>query len=100
MIDLTKAKKVSTIVARGEFSNHSHIVVGDAEVLEYENELYIDVKSEASLKHLLEKEYVEEGKEVWTKEHLDIPLEKGLYKYIPQVEFDPYNKEVLRRVLD
>jgi hypothetical protein len=57
------------------------------------------VKGEAAIKHLLEEAFTKEGKEVWTGEHADIKLQPGLYKYVPQVEFDPY-QEVIRQVQD
>jgi hypothetical protein len=99
-IDLSNAKKVkNNIVARGEISGHSHIATGDVDVYEVDGEIILDVKGEAEIKHLLEEAFVNTGKEVWTGEHEDIKLEKGTYKYIPQVEFDPY-EEVIRRVQD
>jgi len=89
-IDLSLAKKVSNIIARGETSNHAHILTGDVDVLEMPNkDVFINVKSKASIKHLLETDYIV-GREVWTKEHTDIELDKGLYKYIQQVDYDPY----------
>lgn len=99
-IDLTKATKIkNNIIARGEVSGHSHIAVGDVDAYELNGEIYLDVKGEAAIKHLLEEAFVKEGKEVWTKEHHDIILEPGVYKYVPQVEFDPYD-EVIRPVND
>jgi hypothetical protein len=99
-IDLSKAKKVgNNIVARGEVSGHSHIAVGDVTVYEVDGEIILDVHGEAAIKHLLEDAFTKEGREQWTGEHADIKLEKGTYKYIPQVEFDPYD-EVIRQVRD
>ena len=99
-INLTNAKKVkNNIIARGEVSGHSHIAVGDVDVYELDGEIILDVKGEAAIKHLLEEVFVKENREVWTGEHTDIKLEKGTYKYVPQVEFDPYD-EVIRRVAD
>lgn len=89
----------SRVIARGEVSGHSHIITGNADVYELKRDKFIHVKGEATIKHLLEKEYVEEGLEVWTKEHTDIQLQPGFYKYVPQIEFDPYD-EVIRRVQD
>lgn len=98
--NLKNTKKVKhNIVARGEVSGHSHIAIGDVEVLEVDGEIYLDVKGEAAIKHLLEEAFTKENREVWTGEHADIKLEKGLYKYVPQVEYDPY-EEVIRRVQD
>ena len=98
-IDLTGAKKLDTrIVARGEITNHAHIITGDADVYELNSELYIKVHTEAVIKHLLETEFLE-GREVWTKEHPDIPVKKGTYKYVPQVEYNPY-EDLIRKVKD
>lgn len=99
-MNLTNAKKVANkIIARGEVSGHAHIAVGDVDVLELDGEIYLDVKGEAAIKHLLEEVFVKEGKEMWTGEHTDIKLEKGTYKYVPQVEFDPYEK-IIKKVQD
>ena len=59
----------------------------------------VDVKGEAAIRHLLESDFVKEGKEVWTGEHKDIKLEPGIYKYVPQVEYDPY-EDAIRAVRD
>lgn len=100
MIDLTEATKViHNIIARGETSGHSHIAVGEVDVLELNGEIYLDVKGEAAIKHLLEEAFVKERKEVWTGEHLDIKLEPGVYKYVAQVEYVPI-KKTLRDVID
>ncbi len=100
MIDLSKAQKVmNNVIARGEVSGHSHIAVGDVEVLELDGEIYLDVKGEAAIKHLLEEAFVKEGKEVWTGEHADIKIEPGVYKYVPQMEYDVLG-DFERRVLD
>lgn len=89
-----KNEKVNRIIARGEHSGHCHVVVGDAEIIRNENgQVIIDVYGEASIRHLLESAWLE-GQEVWTKEHKDIPLEKGKYKYIPQIEFDPATEKI------
>ncbi len=100
MIDLSKAQKVmNNVIARGEVSGHSHIAVGDVDVLELDGEIYLDVKGEAAIKHLLEEAFVKEGKEVWTGEHADIKIEPGVYKYVPQMEYDVLG-DFERRVLD
>jgi hypothetical protein len=99
LIPKEAVKIESRVIARGEVSGHSHIITGDADVYELNGEKFIHVKSKASIKHLLEREYVEEKREVWTKEHQDIDLQKGFYKYVPQVEYDPYN-DIIKVVLD
>ena len=92
---MKKEEKKSRILARGEHSNHSHIITGDATVTRNNNgEVIITVGNEgAFLKHLLETDWME-GKETWTKEHKDIPIEKGTYKYIQQIEVDPYSEKI------
>lgn len=88
-------KKVKhNIIARGEVSGHSHIAVGDVEVYEDNGEIILDVHGEAAIKHLLEEAFVKEGREVWTGEHADIILKPGKYKYVPQIEFDPYEDKI------
>lgn len=108
------------IIARGEHSNHCHTVCGNATVVEEGGEVYINVEdSTAVLKHLMETHYVKEGKEVWTKDHHDLPLtnwkrgekfrrqgDVGImkvgakkFKYIAQKELD-MNTLQLRNVED
>lgn len=88
-------ERKNRIIAKGEFSNHSHVVTGDCVVTRNtNNEILLEVGSEgAVLKHILESEWLK-GNEVWTKEHKDIPLEKGSYKFIQQQEYNPYNKAI------
>ena len=88
------------VIARGEHSNHSHVIVGEATVEERDGATYITVKNDgdASIKHILESEWLK-GNEVWTKEHTDIEIQKGTYKYIQQVEYDPYDDKI-REVRD
>lgn len=97
---MTIKERKNRIIARGEHSNHSHILTGDATVTRNDNgEIVVEVGNEgAVLKHLLESEWLH-GKEVWTKEHKDIAIEPGTYKYIPQIEYDPY-EEKIREVQD
>ncbi len=92
---MKKQERKNRVVARGEISNHAHVVIGNAVV----NGDTIKVLGRATIRHILESSWVNEGVEVWTKEHADIPLEKGVYKYIPQIEYDPY-KDQIRKVVD
>jgi len=95
---MTKKERKNRIIARGEVSGHSHIVVGDAIVRNENGEILIEVTGKASIRHLLETAWME-GQEVWTKEHADIELEPGKYKYIQQQEYDPY-QDIIQKVRD
>jgi hypothetical protein len=88
------------IIARGETSDHCHVIAGNATIRNENGEILIDVHDDggAIIKHVVESDWMK-GISTWTKEHADISLEKGTYKYIPQLEYDPYN-EVIRRVVD
>lgn len=109
----TKEQLLSRIIARGEFSDHCHVITGeDVEVRRNDRgELLIDIgSSDAVLKHLIESRWME-GEEKWTEEHKDIDLSTrpGLvrhgdvclkkvgdntYQYIPQMVFDPLTKRI------
>ena len=95
---MTKKQRLQRIVARGETSNHCHVVTGDVDITEEDGSTIITVNenSNASLKHLLEKEYAETGTEIWTKEHEDISLKPGKYKIIQQTEYNPIDKMVVK----
>lgn len=80
------------IIARGEHSNHSHIITGDIE-FDSLGRIVVGENSNAVLKHLLEKEWIS-GKEVWTGEHTDIKLLLGTYQYIQQKVFDPLTQRI------
>jgi hypothetical protein len=83
------------IIARGEFSGHSHVIIGECTIEDCENEVIIIAGKNCAIKHLLEKPFVEEGVEQWTKEHKDIPLKEGSsYKVIQQVEYNPFEKAI------
>lgn len=97
---MNKQERQNRIIARGEVSNHSHVVTGEAKVTRNDKEeVIIEVGNEgAILKHILETEWMK-GSEVWTKEHDDIPLKKGVYKYVQQQEYDPF-ADIIRDVID
>lgn len=113
---MTKSERRSRIIARGESSGHSHIVTGDAVVRNENGEIIIEVGKEgAVLKHLMEPAWLA-GREQFTNEHADIDLsgfpeqvrhgdvllEKcgpKTYKYVPQIEYDPY-QDVIQRLED
>ena len=93
-------QRKNRIIARGEHSNHSHVVVGDATVTRNNaGEIIIEVGNEgAVLRHILETDWLA-GRETWTGEHHDITLDKGTYNYVPQKEYDPF-AQIIRNVLD
>ena len=104
-------ERKSRIIARGEFSNHSHVIVGDAKVETKGGHTYITIgDGGASIKHLLETAWLE-GKEQWTEEHADIDLtempnqvrhgdillkkiDERKYQYVQQMVFDPLSKRI------
>jgi hypothetical protein len=108
---MTNQERKSRIIARGEFSNHAHVIVGDAQVETKGGDTYITIGDNgASIKHLLETSWLE-GKEEWTKEHADIDLSElpnqvrhgdimlkkisdRKYQYIQQMVFDPLSKRI------
>lgn len=94
-------ERKNRIIARGEHSNHSHVVIGENITIERKgNKTIINVEDgEAYIKHILESEYINNNKEVWTGEHHDIKLEKGKYEYVQQLEYDPF-EDIIREVLD
>ena len=97
---MSKEERINRIIVRGEFSDHAHIITGEAEVKRNENgNIIVKVGNEgAVLRHLLESEWLK-GNEVKTDEHEDIALDEGEYTYVPQEEFDPFEK-IVRRVMD
>ena len=95
----TQDRKIR-VIAQGEVSGHAHIITGECEIKRSGESVVIKVGKNCAVKHLLEKPFVEENKEVWTKEHKDIPLKEGeFYEYIQQVEYNPY-EEVIKKVVD
>lgn len=109
---MTKQERKSRVIARGEFSNHSHVMVGDCEVEIKDGKTLIHVNDDSNvcLKHLLESDWLK-GNEVWSNEHTDISLTgfptqvrqgdvllskcgERTYEYIQQVEYNPYDKKI------
>lgn len=107
---MTINERKSRIIARGEFSGHSHIVTGNASVRNEKGEILIDVLGTCAIEHLMEDAWLE-GKQVHTKEHEsieltempaqvrqgDIFLEKvgtNTYRYIQQKVYDPLSKRI------
>jgi hypothetical protein len=109
---MTNQERKQKIIARGEHSNHAHIIVGDAKVSKNaKGEIIIEVGNEgAVLRHLLESEWLND-KEIWTEEHQDINLsglpnlvrhgdvaleriEDRKYRFIQQQVFDPLTQRI------
>lgn len=103
------------IIARGEFSDHCHVITGNATVERTDEGVFVNVEdSTAVLKHLLESKWVQ-GIESWTNEHADCAIEgkdlirqgdvmlkkvgESRYKYIQQIEYDPF-EDIIREVRD
>lgn len=92
-----KIERINRIIARGEVSGHCHVIFGDdVTVTRNSNgEIIVEVGAEdALLKHIMETPWIESGIDIWTEEHKDIPLKKGIYEFVQQTEFDPYLKLV------
>lgn len=81
------------ILAYGEHSGHCHVLTGDV-TFDEKGHILVGEDSNAVLKHIMEKDWMESEKEVWTGEHHDIPLAPGLYAYVPQQVFDPLTKRI------
>ncbi len=72
MKDIKELKQ--RIIARGEFSDHCHVVVGGhAEVKPDGTLVWIGADA---IKHVKESAWLQ-GQEVWTQEHDDVPLHAG-----------------------
>ncbi len=85
----TSAIKAKTkIVAIGE-GHHEHKAVGDVDVMEIGEQLYLAVNSTGELVH------VHSGTETQA-EHLPIELEQGFYEVIHQRQYNPYEKAIER----
>jgi predicted ribosome-associated RNA-binding protein Tma20 len=76
----TKEERLNRIVARGEVSGHSHIITGDAVVVREKEKTIVHINGKCAIKHLLEKPFVDEGIEQWTKEHHDADISKLIKK--------------------
>ena len=115
---MNNKERSNRVIARGEGSNHAHVIVGDATVTRNnEGEILIEIGNEgAVLLHILETSWVDGQEVVHTGEHGDIDLSdlpvqirqgdvmlekigERTYKYIAQVEYDPYN-DMIQKVKD
>lgn len=89
---MNTAERKQRIIARGETSNHCHVITGNIE-FNLKGQIIVGENSNAVLKHLLETDWME-GKETWSGEHTDIKLTPGVYEYVPQQVFDPLSKRI------
>jgi hypothetical protein len=108
---MNKQERQNRIIARGEFSGHSHIITGKAIIRRNSSgEILIDIEGEAAIEHLIEEAWLN-GNKIHTKEHAaidltempaqirqgDIFLEKicdKTYRFIQQQVFDPLAKRI------
>lgn len=91
-MNLQERKK--RILALGESHNHAHVITGNI-TFDPMGRIIVSEDSQATLKHLLEKEWME-GKEVWSGEHKDIVLTPGIYEPVLQEVFDPLSRRIER----
>jgi hypothetical protein len=85
--------KKDNIVAVGESQNHAHAVFGQVEILEKGNDIFLSVKEDSELRHILMANGI--STENWTKEHTEIKLQPGCYKVTLQRQYDPYEKAIV-----
>lgn len=92
LADIRGTKTNSRLLAEGEGRNHGHIIEGDVEVYELQDQSntshFLAVNEDAILKHLL----IDSGE--WTGEHTDITVPPGTYRVIRQREYDPYEQRI------
>ena len=94
---MTLEERKQRVIARGEFSNHSHVITGDATIhVGVDGRLAIIVPEggSATQRHLLETDWML-GIETWTGEHHDIPLAAGEYEFVQQSEYHPYLDKIV-----
>lgn len=89
---MNKQELTQRIIARGEFSDHCHVITGDVK-FDALGRIVVGEDSNAVLKHVIESRWMK-GEEVWTGEHHDIKLIPGTYEYVPQQVFDPLTKRI------
>lgn len=89
---MTIQERKNRVIARGEHSNHCHVITGDIE-FDAQKRIIVGENSNAVLKHLLETDWMS-GKEVWTGEHTDIKLTPGVYEYVQQKVLDPLTQRI------
>jgi len=109
---MKKQERINRIIAKGEFSNHSHVITENADVIRNnKGEIFVEVKGECYIEHLLESVFVETGQKEWTKEHHKIRIDEkhelirqgdvllkkagdNLYVFVQQMAYDPLSKRI------
>lgn len=81
-------KSKTAVVAEGE-GHHEHKAIGDVDVLELDEKLYLAVNTEGKLVH------VHTGTETQA-DHLPLDLPTGNYEVVHQRNYDPYKKAAER----
>lgn len=89
---MNKEERKKRILARGEFSDHCHVITGDVE-FDSKGRIIVGENSNVVLRHLIESKWMQ-GEEIWTKEHTDIVLQPGVYNYVPQLVYDPLDERI------
>jgi hypothetical protein len=112
---MNKTQRLDRIIARGEFSDHAHVITGNVTIDRVGDKVFINCEDGAAvMRHLLESSWIA-GIEQWTGEHADITIggqdwirhgdvmlkkiEAGRYQYIHQSEYDPFD-QIIRNVRD
>jgi hypothetical protein len=90
-------KSDNRIVAKGEFSDHSHVITGDAEIYEDNGRMYVSVgKKGAKLQHTLESKLPKslisnDNLEIADHEIIELPANTN-FEVVIQNEYNPYSK--------
>ena len=91
-------------LALGTRSDHAHLITGNVERYESGSRVIFEVKSKAVLQHVTmsameNKANWKTTKELPIADHKPIHLEKGIYEFFIQNEYNPY-KKVFEKVVD
>jgi hypothetical protein len=89
---MNTSERKKRIVARGELSDHCHVITGEVE-FDSQGRIIVGENANAAIKHLIESAWLA-GEEKWTTEHHDIALSPGIYKYVPQLVLDPLSQRI------
>lgn len=101
----TGAKKVENKpIAYGEHSGHQHVLTGDVDMYEIDGKLVAVVGGDgARLQHIHESKMTtkawKETKELEKADHNSHLLEKGIYEFYIQNQFNPYSR-LMEKVID